>query len=219
MSNGSIYVYGARGHGKVLADILLARGDSEFLGFVDDDDKLHGERVLGFPVFGGQGWLEQQSQSGPVRVALGIGDSHGRERLAQRCEDLRIQVVTLVHPSASVSKTANLEPGSVVMAQAAINPNARVGRGAVINTGAIVEHDVEIGEFAQAAPNSAIGGASRLGPHSFLGMGAVMIQCVNVGRGTIVGAGSVVVRDLPDGVLAVGVPARVVRSVFEAVQT
>jgi len=219
MSAGPIYIYGARGHGRVLADILLARGDGDFAGFVDDNDQLLGEKVLGLPVFGGAGWLEQQSQRGRVRVALGIGDSRGRERLVHRCGDLGIQIVTLVHPSASVSRTANLAPGSVVMAQAAINPNAQIGRGAIVNTGAVVEHDVEVGDFAQVAPNAAVGGASRMGQHCFLGMGAVVIQCVNVGRDTIVGAGAVVVRDLPDGVLAIGVPARVVRGVVEAVQT
>ena len=99
------------------------------------------------------------------------------------------------------------------MAHATINACARVGLGAIVNTGAIVEHDVDVGDFAHVAPNAAMGGASRLGNFSHLGMGAVVIQCVSVGSKTIIGAGSVVVRDMQDGVVAYGVPARAARSI------
>jgi len=78
-----------------------------------------------------------------------------------------------------------------------------------VNTAAVVEHDVEIGDFAHVSPNAAMGGASHLGMLSHLGIGAVVIQCVSIGAHTIIGAGAVVVRDIPDKVIAFGVPARI----------
>jgi|SRR5579872_1063185 len=207
-----IFVYGASGHGKVVADILLARKDCEFAGFIDDGSQLQGASVLGHPVFGDGPWLQQESRRVRVRVALGVADNKIRHRLAEKCRSWGIEAISLVHPTASVSDSARLEPGTIVMAQAAINPNARIGRGAIVNTAAVVEHDVEIGEFGHVAPNSAMAGASRLGAFSMLGIGAVVIQCVRVGSNTIVGAGSVVSRDIGNDVVAYGVPARVVRS-------
>ena len=209
------FVYGASGHGKVVADILLARKDLTFVGFVDDRAELQGTHVLGFPVFGNGHWLEEEIGKNRVTVALGIGDNNIRRRLADKCLEWGAELATLVHPTASISASAQVGTGTVVMAQAAINPNARIGRGAVVNTGAVVEHDVVIGEYAHIAPNAMMGGGSSLGDFTFLAMNAVVLQCVTIGSNSIIGAGAVVVRNIPDHVVAFGVPASI-RSDFRA---
>ena len=207
------YVYGASGHGKVVADILLACKDPTFVGFVDDRAELHGAELLGFPVFGNGDWLLEKTRQTRVAVALGVGDNYMRLHLAEKCLDWGAELATLVHPSASVSASAKLGVGTVVMARAAINPDARIGRGSIVNTGAVIEHDVEVGEFVHVAPNSTTAGACRLGDLSFLGIGASIIQGVCIGTNTTIGAGSVVVRDVGSNVVAFGVPARVIRTV------
>jgi UDP-N-acetylbacillosamine N-acetyltransferase len=212
MSVQKIFVYGASGHGKVVADILLARKDSHIVGFIDDRVELRGTTILGLPVCGNGDWLRQEAKKTRVAVALGIGDNFTRQKIAEDCVAWGAELATLVHSSASVSASAQLGTGTVVMAQAAINPGAKIGKGVVVNTAAVVDHDVEIGDFAHVAPNAAMGGASRLGTLSQLSMGAVIIQCVSVGERTVVGAGAVVVRTLPDGVVALGVPARILRN-------
>jgi sugar O-acyltransferase (sialic acid O-acetyltransferase NeuD family) len=205
------FVYGAGGHGKVVADILLSKGASEFAGFVDDREALWGTKVMGFSVHGDRHWLQQESLHSPIAVALGVGANQSRQQLAEFCSQWNIEIHTLVHPAATVSSAARIGQGTVVMAGAVINPDARVGAGVIVNTGAVVEHDVEIGDYAHVAPMAAMGGAARLGAFSHLGLGAVVLQCVQIGSHTIVGAGAVVIKNLPDEVVAFGVPARIQR--------
>jgi sugar O-acyltransferase (sialic acid O-acetyltransferase NeuD family) len=212
MNLPKVYVYGASGHGKVVADIMLACKDSRLAGFVDDRAELRCTRVLGLPVFGDGHWLQQEAERTPVAVALGVGDNCARQRVAEKCLAWGMELVTLVHPTAEVSESAQLGPGTVVMAQAVINPDAVTANGVIVNTAAVVEHDVEIGEYAHVCPNAAMGGASQLGKFSQLGIGAVVNQSVRIGIYTIVGAGAVVVRDIPDRVVAFGVPAQVHRT-------
>ena len=97
------YVYGASGHGKVVADILLARQDPSFAGFVDDRTELRETQVLGFPVFGNGHWLEEEAGKVRLRVALGVGDNSTRQRLAEKCIAWGAELATLIHPTASVS--------------------------------------------------------------------------------------------------------------------
>jgi sugar O-acyltransferase (sialic acid O-acetyltransferase NeuD family) len=208
-----IFVYGASGHGKVVADILISNGETEFVGFVDDNEELLGIATMGFPVLGDGEWLRQEASSSRVAVAIGTGESRSRQLVTERCSHWGIELLTVVHPAATVSRAARLGPGTVVMAGAIINPEASVGAGVIVNTGAIVEHDVEIGDYAHVAPNAAMGGASRLGAFSHLGLGAVVLQRVSIGSHVIVGAGAVVVENLPDQVVAIGVPARIHRRI------
>lgn len=205
------FVYGASGHGKVVADILLTARNASLTGFVDDRIELKGAEVLGLRVWGDGLWLQEEIKKGQVSVALGVGDNVVRQRLAGRCLAWGAELLTLIHPAATVSSSAQVGRGSVVMAKAVINPNARIGQGAIVNTGAIVEHDVLIGDFAHIAPNATMGGASSLGDLTLLALNAVVLQCVHVGSHSVVGAGAVVVHNIPDHVVAYGVPASIRR--------
>lgn len=203
-----LFIYGAGGHGKVVAEIALALGHL-VSGFIDDDPSMVGKHVLDLPIYGGFEWLVRSARHSKLIVGLGIGDNHKRYCIGQRCRRLDIPIVTLIHPSALISPSAVIGNGTVVMARVVVNAEARIGDGVIINTGSIVEHDCSVGEYAHLSPISAMGGASSLGAMSWLGMGATIIHCVSVGAGSIVGAGAVVIHNLPDTVVAVGVPARI----------
>lgn len=212
MTIQKLFIYGAGGHGKVVGDILVVRKDPNFAGFIDDKVELQGTSVLGFRVWGDGHWLEREVQKGAVAVALGVADNSVRQKMASQFLAWGAELATVIHPAASISSSARLGPGTVVMAQAVINPNAEVGRGVIVNSAAVVEHDVKVGDFAHISPNATMGGVSRLGALSHLGIGAIVIHCVSIGARAVVGAGAVVVRDIPDNVVAFGVPARVHRS-------
>ena len=204
-------MYGAGGHGKVVADLLVSRGENEFAGFVDDCEELWGAKVMGFAVLGGGEWLQWEAGSARIAIALGVGDNASRHWIAESCADWGAEILTVMHPRAAVSRAARVGRGRVVMANATVNADAAVGDGVIVNSGAVVEHDVEVGEYAHVAPNAAMGGGSSLGAFSHLGIGATVLPCVHIGVRSVVGAGAVVVRNLPDEVVAIGIPARIHR--------
>lgn len=206
MEERPLVVFGAGGHGKVVADVLLAAGE-RVAGFVDDG-RPAGSIVMGLPVLGGASWLAANA----ARVALGVGDNRARARVAEACADIGADLATAIHPRAVVSPSARIDVGAVVMALAVVNPDAVVERGAVVNTAAVVEHDCVVGRFAHVSPNAAMAGACRVGALAHLGIGAVMLPGTAIGDETVVGAGAVVTRDLPGQVIARGVPAKTVRS-------
>ena len=206
----SVIVFGAGGHGKVVADVLAAAG-LEVLGFVDDDEARQGRRVLGKPVLGDSVWLREHAARAPVAIALGIGSNHARALIAGRARAWGATLVTAIHPAATVSPSARIGAGTVIMAGACVNPDAAIGEGVIVNTGAIVEHDCILGDWSHLSPRVALGGAARVGAGAHLGLGAIVLPGVCVGDRSIVGAGAVVVRDLLADVVAWGVPARVGR--------
>lgn len=211
MTWSQLYVYGASGHGKVVADILQCADAPSLVGFIDDRERMVGIKVLGIPVVGTFQYLQSQADHRMMGVALGIGDNPARKKVAERCQALGIQLATAIHPGATIASSATVGSGTVVMAGATVNPDARIGEGVIVNTGAVVEHDVVVGDYAHLSPNAATGGGAALGALSHLGLGAAILPLVRVGSASIVGAGAVVNRDLPDGVVAMGVPARIHR--------
>jgi UDP-N-acetylbacillosamine N-acetyltransferase len=200
-------VYGVGGHGRVVADALEC-SSVKVAAVVDDDPALHGTELFGARVHGFS-WIAEHAKE--TLVALGIGDNGARMSAAERCRRAGATLLTVVHPSAIIAKSAELGQGVVVLARAVINARAKVGAGCIINTGAIVEHDVEVGDYAHVSPAAVLAGGSRLGTLSHLGAGAVVIDDIFVGARTIVGAGAVVTRHITDDVVSYGVPARVHR--------
>jgi sugar O-acyltransferase (sialic acid O-acetyltransferase NeuD family) len=201
-----LLVFGASGHGKVVADVARAAG-FEIVGFIDDDAAKQQASLWRLPVMAWSDWLAAPARACQPGVALGIGDNAARERCRDRVLADGFEIVTVVHPSAVVARTARLDRGTVVMALAAVNPDAEVGEGAILNTGCVVEHDCRLGRFVHLSPNSALGGGVAIGDRTHLGLGSVALPLVTIGSDVKVGAGAVVHRPVADGLTVVGVPA------------
>lgn len=206
-----VVVYGSGGHGKVLADAAELRG-LEVLGFIDDDLSRKGAKVIDFPVLGG---VEALSGLSPreVEVVVAVGNNAARRALAAKVAKLGFRVASVVHPSAVVSRSARLGTGVQLLAQCVVGPGTRVGDGVVVNTGALVDHDCVLGAYCQVYPGAHLAGTVTVGEEAYVGTGASVIPGKRIGDRATVGAGAVVVDDIPEGVVAKGVPARVSRKV------
>lgn len=205
----SLLIFGAGGHGKVVAETARAIGGWNEIMFADD---AYPEvtSVDGYPVIAD--FSGARSMVGDLTdVIVAVGDNRKRSDLTMQLRLSGFNPVTLVHPAAVVAKSAHIETGTVIFAQAVVQAAARVGSAAIVNTAATVDHDCVIGNGAHLSPGVHLGGEVEVGDYGWLGVGAVVINGISIGKEVTVGAGSCVIGDLPDGVTAVGVPARPIR--------
>jgi sugar O-acyltransferase (sialic acid O-acetyltransferase NeuD family) len=216
MSGTGLLVWGAGGHGRVVADLVRASGE-RVAGYVDRDPARFGAVVdpLGGRVVATEDELLQSLNAGGFPcgaggIRLGIGNNAVRTACLRRLSDT--DVPALVHPSAVVSGSALLGRAAVVLPLALVHSAARVGEAAIVNSGAVVEHDCTLEEGVHVSPGAVLAGGVRVGAGAWIGAGAVVIPEVQVGPGAVVGAGAVVIRDVPPGATVVGNPARIIRT-------
>ena len=187
-----VIIIGAGGHGKVVADIVRARGD-KILGFLDDSAQ------------GALGKISDYGKFYCVEFVVAIGDNRARKQIAGMLEN--VKWYTPIHPTAIISPSAVIGEGTVVMPGAVINADAKVGRHCIINTTAVVEHDCKIGDFCHISVGAKLGGTVRTGEGTMIGIGAAVRNNTEICKWCTVGAGAVVVKPINAAGVYVGVPA------------
>jgi sugar O-acyltransferase (sialic acid O-acetyltransferase NeuD family) len=117
----------------------------------------------------------------------------------------------LVHPEAYVGSNVRMGEGVIVSPRVTISPNTVLNDFVVVNRMASIGHDVEIGDHARIGPSVTLAAFCRIGARTSVNLGAIVLDRVHVGAETVIGAGSLVTKDIPAGVVAYGAPARVIR--------
>lgn len=210
----NVLIWGAGGHGKVVADAINVGGNCTVMAFLEDGDKYTGkDTYLGRRVFRGLRSVSTAREEGADAIIFGFGNCQSRVKRIPILQQTGLDPISVVHTSAVIARDVVIEEGVAVMAGVIVNAGSHIGMHSIINTGCTIDHDCKIGMAAHVGPGVHLGGGVSIGEGTWLGLGALVSDGVRVGRNVVVGIGSVVLKDLPDSVVAYGCPARIVRNV------
>lgn len=203
--NCKLAVIGAGGHGKVVAELAAALGTYGEIVFLDD--RAQGS-INGFPVIGTTLLLENSLSPEQFDIAVAVGNNRIRRQIAEKAAALGFALPVLIHPDAYVSPSATVGQGSVVMAKAAVQAGSVLKDGVIVNTAATVDHDCLLDAFVHISPGAHLSGNTHISEESWIGTGACSRQQIRIGSRATIGAGAVIVCDIPDGMTVAGNPAK-----------
>ena len=147
-------------------------------------------------------------------VFVGIGNNSRRIEIIQKLQVEGCNLATLIHPAAFISPSATIGEGSIVCAGAIIQVGCSIGVGCIINTASSIDHDSKVGTGVHISPGAHIAGEAMIKDYAWIGVGAALIQQIEIGQNSIVGAGSCVLKNVAENVTVAGVPARIIRKSY-----
>jgi len=209
-----IIIFGAGGFARevlwTIEDINQEKNEWNILGFIDEkNDK---ETLNGYPVFS-PSFVEHYSK-GEIYVVNGVGSCSLKKKFVEQLKHLNCRYPNLIHPSAIVGRRVKFDgEGIIIQAGAILTTDIIVKSHVTINIDVTVGHDSILHEFATIAPGVHLSGYVTIGRGTDVGTGAVVIQGLKVGDECIIGANAAVIRDIPDCSVAVGVPAKVIKTI------
>ncbi len=208
-------IIGAGGHGRVVREIVSLQGRLEPVAFYDDDLQKLGLVIDGTTVAGPLDLLRESPRPvDAVAVAIGL-DGRRRAEIFGEMSGLGYEMVSAIHPFSFISKSTRIGRGLVVMAGVTVSPGTEIRENVLINTGASIDHDCRLDDHCSVLPNASIAGGVHIGKLACVGQNASVNQYLRIGPRSVIGAGAVVIADVPQDVVVVGVPARVTRSLHQ----
>lgn len=211
-----LYIIGAGGFGREIAWLVERINEKEqtwdLKGFVDDNQAIWGKEYDDYRVVGGCDFLRNADHD--VWVVCAIGASKTRKKIIDSLVDAKhLHFATVVDPTVQMSKRVQIGEGTMICAGNIITVDVTIGKHTIINLDCTIGHDAVLGDFVTMYPSVNVSGCSTIGSETELGTGMQTIQGVCIGSQTIVGAGAVVIRELPDRCVAVGSPAKPIKSI------
>ncbi len=212
----SVVIVGAGGFGREVLEIFKAQNKVSptwnILGFADENKENHGKIVNGYPVLGGLEWFKAHKKKRSLGCVCAIGDCTIRKKVVERLDAIGVKYYNAIHPTAIMSEFVEMGEDVIICAGAVLTVNILLGNHVQVNANCSVGHDAVIGDFCSLLPMVIVNGNDKLGEGVYVGTGANFIHEVSVGEWTTIGAGTVIIKDIPARVVAVGVPAKVIKA-------
>lgn len=210
----NIVLFGGGNQAHYTIDIIEKEGKYHIVGIIDSVHDVDSER-FGYKILGRMDSLTEILNEYNIHGGvISIGDNGTRylvyDQIIKSIPNFNF--INAIHPSVIIGNTTELGVGIVAMAGCIFNPKAKIGNFTFFATGAQVEHDNVINDFASISAGSITGGYVTLGKFSAITLGVTVLDRIEIGENTVIGAGSLVIKSLPDNVLAYGNPAKIIRT-------
>lgn len=205
-----LYIIGAGGFGREIAWLVERINEAaptwNIQGFIDDDTELHGSKTDGYTVVGGCNYLLKQKKD--YWVVCAVGNVKIRKKIIERISSFpMLRFATVIDPDAKISERVFVGEGSIICAGNIVTVDIKIGQHNILNLACTIGHDVVFGDFVTLYPGVNISGNVTVGEGTEIGTGTKIIQGKKICKDTIIGAGTVVVRDIKEPGTYVGVPA------------
>lgn len=197
-----MYLFGGNGHCKVIVDIIKKSNKSIIEGIYDDNPKFN--MIFDIPVFK----TASVNFFKGKELIISIGNNIIRKEISKR---IQANYINAIHPNAIISNDVRIREGTVIMAGVILNASVTIGQHCIVNTGAVIDHDCTISDFVHISPNSSLAGNVIVEEGTQIGIGACVIQGIKIGKWATVGAGAVVIDDVPDFAVVVGNPGKIIK--------
>jgi len=206
-----VVLWGATGQAKVVEE-FLDKLDLELVALFDNNPQVRSP-FAGVEIFYGVEGFLKWKQSWGNQEAFGvvtIGGTQGRDRIKLQniFKENKVVPLTVVHPTAYISKHVQVGAGSQILAGSVIGVGSVLGESCIVNTSSSIDHECVLQSGVHIAPGARLAGSVQVGENSFIGTGAVILPRIKIGKDVIVGAGAVVIKDVVDGQIIVGNPSR-----------
>jgi len=208
-----VLIIGSSGHAKVVIDAIYKAGKNSIAGLIDDFRQA-GEVTMGIPVIGKVSDIEKIENIEKHLVFIAVGDNYSREKIFNKISHLNLTYINVIHPSAIIGNEVEIGQGNFIAAGTVISSGTVINDHCIVNTCASVDHDNILESFTSVAPNAALAGNVTLKYGASVGMGALVIEKKTIGKTSVIGAGSVVVKDVEDNVVAYGTPCKPIRNIL-----
>lgn len=209
----NVIILGASGHGSVIMDCIEKEGKYKIVGFLDSIKKK-GLQHNGYDILGSEFDLpfiiHKYNIFGGI---VAIGDNWTRKQVVSKILKIvpKFKFISVVHPNSILGKNVKIGEGTAIMPGVIVNTNSNIGNHCILNTFSSLDHDGNMQDYSSLAPRVGIGGNFTLGKYSAICLGTHIIENIKIGYHTVVGAGSLVLSDVPNNTLAYGSPTSIIR--------